>query len=197
MLRLLVFDRTAPGLRHAWRTGAVLYRRLGRIDAAFGTSSWADALDWLAGAREPIGEIQYWGHGHWGRVLVGEDILDASALYAGHRLHTRLEGVRERLAPDALVWLRTCEAFGANAGHDFALRLADWLGTRVAGHTFVIGALQSGLHGLLPGHTPDWPTGEGLAEGTPASPMRARRSAPGQPRTVTCFDGRVPSDWFA
>jgi uncharacterized protein DUF4347 len=197
MLRLLVFDRTASGLRHAWRAGAVLYRRLGRIDAAFGASSWSEALEWLGRAREPIGEIQYWGHGRWGRVLVADDVLDALTLCAGHRSHARLEAVRERLAPDALLWLRTCEAFGADAGRDFAMRLADWLGTRVAGHTFVIGAVQSGLHGLLPGHAPDWSAEEGLAEGTPASPVRARWSAPGQPRTVTCFDGQVPSGWFA
>jgi uncharacterized protein DUF4347 len=197
MIRLLVFDRTAPALRHAWRTGAVLYRRLGRIDAAFGATSWDEALSWLAQAREPIGEIQYWGHGRWGRALVAGDALDASALRPGHRLNAGLQGLRERLAPDALVWLRTCEAFGANAGHEFAMRLADWLGARVAGHTFVIGVMQSGLHGLLPGHAPDWPAEEGLAEGTPASPVRARGSAPRQPRTITCFDGRVPSGWFA
>ena len=197
MLRLIVWDRTAPGLRHAWRLGARLYSGLGRIDAAFPVATWDEALGWLAQAREPIGEIQYWGHGRWGRPLVAADALDASALRPGHRLTAKLDAVRERLAPDALVWLRTCEAFGARAGHDFAMRLADRLGARVAGHTFVIGALQSGLHGLLPGHTPDWPADEGLAEGTPDAPVRAHGSAPGRPRTITCFDGRVPAEWFA
>jgi hypothetical protein len=196
-LRLIVWDRTAPGLRHAWRLGARLQAGIGRVDGAFPAATWDEALAWLARAREAIGEIQYWGHGRWGRALIGAEALDASALRPDHRLSARLDAVRERLAPDALVWFRTCEAFGASAGHDFAVRIADRLGARVAGHTFVIGAVQSGLHGLLPGHAPDWPADEGLAEGTPTAPVRAQRSAPGRPRTITCFDGRVPPAWFA
>jgi len=196
-LRMIVWDRTAPRLRHAWRLGARLYAGLGRVDGAFPAATWDEALAWLAQAREAIGEVQYWGHGRWGRALIGAEALDASALRPGHRLSARLDAVRERLAPDALVWLRTCESFGATAGHDFAMRLADRLGARVAGHTFVIGAVQSGLHGLLPGHAPDWPADEGLAEGTPNAPVRAHWSAPGRPRTITCFDGRVPPAWFA
>jgi hypothetical protein len=206
-LRLLVFDRTCRtsrgklplGLSHAWGSGSLLYRGLGRIDASFGATSWSEALDWLAAVRapDPIAEIQYWGHGKWGRVLVDEDGLGSEALKTGHRLFPKIEAVRERFVPDALFWLRTCEAFGASEGHEFAQRLADGLGARVAGHTFVIGAVQSGLHGLLPGHRPDWSAGEGLAEGTPEAPKKAHDSSPTHPRTITCFDGKVPDDWFA
>lgn len=206
-LRLMVYDRTcvgkrAPvGLSTAWGAGSVLYRRLGRLDAAYGATSWDDALSWL-GTYEPsreIAEVQYWGHGRWGQVLVDRDSLDARALAPGHRLAARLDAVRERLVSDgrALVWLRTCEAFGANAGHDFAMRLADGLGARVAGHTFIIGALQSGLHGLEPGHTPDWSATEGIAKGTADAPVRAHGSGVLEPRTVTCFTGEVPAAWFA
>jgi hypothetical protein len=204
-LRLMVYDRTCRrfgfGLSTAWGAGSVLYRALGRLDGTFGASSWDEALAWLATYRAPapIAEIQYWGHGRWGRVLVDRDALDASALRAGHPLHPRLEAVRERLVPggEALFWLRTCEAFGARVGHDFAMRLADGLGARVAGHTFIIGPLQSGLHGLHPGHVPDWPADEGLAEGTAEEPLRAHVSMPSSPRTITCFEGSVPDDWFA
>lgn len=204
-LRLMVYDRTCarrflPGLTTAWRAGALLYRGLGRLDATFGAASWDEALAWLA-TYEPsraIGEIQYWGHGNWGCVKIDRERLDRAALSVGHPLHARLCAVRERLAPgDALVWLRTCESFGARAGLDFAARLADFTGARVAGHTFVIDAVQSGLHGLCPGHAPDWSAEEGLLEGTPDAPARARRSSPTAPRTITCFDGEVPSDWFA
>jgi hypothetical protein len=201
----MVFDRTCagegwkPGLSTTWRAGSVLYRALGRLDATFGATSWDEALAWIAETLpdRPIAEIQYWGHGKWGQVLVDRDVLDARALAPGHPLHARVEAVRERLAPDALVWLRTCEAFGARAGHDFAMRLADHLGVRVAGHTFVIHALQSGLHGLAPGTKPDWALGEGLAEGTPDRPVRAHWSQKDSPRTITCFDGEVPPSWFA
>ncbi len=193
-MRVGVFDRTQGTLTATWRAGTVLYRGLGRLDATFGATSWAEALDWLAGAKEPIEEIQYWGHGRWGRVLVDRDVLSAESM--GGPLRRRLEAVRERLAPDALVWLRTCEAFGARAGHDFAQRLADFFGVRVAGHTYVIHAWQSGLHGLRPGAKPDWSASEGLAEGTPEDPNRAHNSVPGAPRTITCFTGVVPPDWF-
>ena len=205
-LRLMVYDRTcvgarAPvGLSTAWGAGSVLYRGLGRLDGTFGATSWDDALAWLARYEpsRPIAEIQYWGHGQWGRALVDRDVLDARALAPGHRLEPRIAAVRERLVPggEALFWLRTCEAFGATAGHDFATRLADGLGARVAGHTFIIGAIQSGLRGLLPGHTPDWSAEEGVAEGTADKPLRAHDSGVRKPRTITCFRGDVPAGWF-
>jgi len=206
-LRLMVYDRTcvaklAPvGLSTAWAAGSVLYRGLSRLDAAFGATSWDDALTWLGSYERdrPIAEIQYWGHGRWGRVYVDQDVLDVSAFGAGHRLAPRIAALRERLVPggEALVWLRTCESFGAAAGQELASRLADGLGARVAGHTFIIGALQSGLHGLRPGHTPDWPAEEGIREGTPAKPIRAYGSGILRPRTITCFEGAVPAKWFA
>ena len=205
-LRLMVYDRTcvgarAPvGLSTAWGAGSVLYRGLGRLDAAFGATSWAEAFEWLTRfeASRPIAEIQYWGHGQWGRVLVDRDVLDARAFVPGHPLEPRIAAVRERLAAaqEPRVWLRTCEAFGANAGHDFARRLADAFGARVAGHTFIIGAIQSGLRGLLPGHTPDWSAEEGIAEGTPERPLRAHGSGLRKPRTITCFQGDIPDSWF-
>lgn len=205
-LRLMVYDRTCVakhvrlGLSTAWATGSTLYRGLGRLDGTYGATSWDDALRWLAAfeGTRPIEEIQYWGHGRWGKVMVDRDALDASALVPGHRLEARIAAVRERLVPggEALLWLRTCEAFGASAGLDFAARLADGLGARVAGHTFIIGAIQSGLRGLRPGHRPDWSAAEGIAEGTPDDPVSAHGSGVWRPRTVTCLSGEVPSGWF-
>lgn len=199
--RLVVFDRTQTGrpvgLSTAWSAGVRLYRGLSRIDGSHGAASWAEALDWVLGHDEPIAELQFWGHGKWGTALFGRDPLDASALAEGHPLHGRLVELRARLAPGALVWLRCCEAFGADRGLDFAERLADGLGARVASHTHVIGFHQSGLHGLLPGARADWSPAEGLAEGTPAEPVRALGSGPRRPRTITCLAGAVPDAWFA
>lgn len=193
--RLLVFDRTCTsgkrGLSPAWSAGANLYRGLRRIDDARGVASWDEALDWLATQREPISQIQYWGHGKWGCALVDNDVFDAS------RLHDpRLDAIRERLTPDSLLWFRTCETFGARAGIDFAERLSDRLGCRVAGHTYVIGFHQSGLHGLAPGVRADWSPDEGLDEGTADAPVRAKWSWPWSPRTITCLASRVPERWF-
>lgn len=198
--RLLVYDRTCArpvGLSTAWWAGSGLYRGLGRIDAARGVSSWKEALDWLGEHDEPIAEVQYWGHGKWGAAFVDRDVLDANALSPRHRLHRGMEALRERLVPGALLWFRTCETLGAASGIDFARRMSDYLGARVAGHTFIIGVHQSGLHGIAPGAVPDWSPSEGLVEGTPEEPRRARWSGPREPRTITCFSGAVPEGWFS
>ena len=200
-MRVIVYDRTCVirrgALTPAWAVGARIYRGLGRIDEARGVTSWREALAWIAARPAPVAEIQYWGHGRWGRAMVEKDVLDASALVRAHPLHDALTAVRARLAPDALIWFRTCETFGAARGIAFAEALADFTGARVAGHTFVIGVQQSGLHGLAPGARADWSPNEGLREGTPSDPRRARWSRAGAPNTITCLDGVVPEAWFA
>lgn len=200
-LRLLVFDASwpgaglRPGLSTVWGAGSLLYRGLGRLDHARGVRSLDEALSFLATVEQgrPIGEIQFWGHGKWGEILVGDERLGVGALARGHALHAGLARVRARVeGPGTLVWLRTCETFGAHAGHRFARALGDFFGCRVAGHTYVIGALQSGLHSLAPGDRPSWSDTEGLAEGTASSPRRAFASSPDAPNTVTFLDGAIP-----
>jgi hypothetical protein len=204
-LRLLVYDRTGygPKLRNqlsaAWKAGSVLYRGLGRLDAAFGAAHWKEALDWLGRVEpdQPIGELQFWGHGRWGRVLIGEEPLDREALSLGHPLYAGCVRLRERLLPDAraLLWWRTCEAFGAKTGQDFAQALAEFFGCPVAGHTYVIGFWQSGLWRLMPGDKPDWSMTEGVALGTAEAPEKALGSSPRAPRTISCLHGRIPDGW--
>lgn len=198
-LRLVVYDATqrsrpprALGL--SWQLGTYLYRGLGRIDAAFGAQSFTEALTWLrTHERErPIGELQFWGHGRWGRALIERESFDRGALAESHALHAGLRAFRERLSRDALVWFRTCETLGAEPGQNFASALSDFLGASVAGHTFVIGYFQSGLHHLRPGERPSWSASEGIARGTPATPEAALESGPTQPNTITCLTGRIP-----
>lgn len=196
-MRVVLYDRTgARGLSPIWRAGSVLYRALRRADLARGADTWDAGLGWLATLDAPIRELQLWGHGRWGRAFIAGDVLDARALSPRSPLRPRLEALRAQLAPDALVWFRTCETFGARAGHDFASRLADFLGARVAGHTFVIHFHQSGACGLAPGTRPHWSASEGLAAGTPDAPLRARLSTPWAPRTLTCLDHTLPAAWF-
>ena len=200
-MRIIVFDRTCVArprpLSYAWRSGSWLYRGLGRIDVARGVASWSEALAWLAAQREPIDEIQYWGHGKWGRALVDDDVLDRSALAPSSPHRSALDAIRERLAPDALIWFRTCETFGARVGISFAEQLGDFTGARVAGHTYVIGFHQSGGHALAPGMRATWSADEGLVEGTPEAPVRAAWSRRREPNTITCLHGQVPAAWFA
>lgn len=200
-MKLLVYDRTcrgrfAPGLSAAWATGARFYSALGRLDAHFAATSWPKALDWLAshGGDAPIDEIQFWGHGKWGDARIADGPLDVRALKPSSPLYASLCAIRGRIArgKNGLFWFRTCESFGADRGHDFAQAWSDFFGCRVAGHTYVIGYWQSGLHSILPGEIPSWSADEGLAEGTAAQPVRALLSTPFAPNTITCFDGRIP-----
>jgi hypothetical protein len=195
-LRLVVYDATRPVLGPVWWFGALAARLLRRVDRAFGARSWPEALEWLAENGRPlrIGSVQFWMHGRWGRVGLGGGDLDSGCFDPRHPLGPRLAALRARLAgPDSAIWFRTCETFGARAGRTFARDAARFFGARVAGHTFVIWAFQSGTHVLGPGGEPDWPETEGLARGTPEAPERARTSWPWRPRTVTGLRMKVPS----
>lgn len=200
-LRLLIYDRSPQaqawrvGLNHAWATGGALYSAIGRFDARRGVTSWGEALDFLGkhAPDAPIAEIQFWGHGRWGRALVGREALDEGALRPAHRLHDKLARVRDRLlrGEQGLWWFRTCETFGASEGRSFAQAFTRFLGCRAAGHTYVIAAIQSGLHSLLPGAAPQWPLDEGLPPGH-TKPSAALWSHAGAPNTITCLHSRVP-----
>lgn len=200
-LRLLLFDSTCrgrsflPGLTHSWIAGALLYRGLGRLDLSYGAESWEEGLRWLATVRAgyPISEIQFWGHGKWGDARIDGERLTIDALESDHPFAGRLETIRSRMeGPDALWWFRTCETFGANPGHRFASAWTDFFECRAAGHTYIIGPWQSGLHCLSPGDEPDWSVEEGLDEGTPDEPEEALWSKPGEPNTISCLRNDHP-----
>ena len=196
-MRVLVFDRTQKALTKAWSAGSVLYRGLRRIDVSKGVASWDEAFAFLREVEGPIEELQYWGHGKWGEARADAQILSARSLSRHHAHREQLDALKAKLAPGALVWFRCCETFGAAPGIAFAEQLSEHLGVRVAGHTYVIGFNQSGLHGLGPGARATWDPAEGLAEGTPESPVRSHPSRPWAPHTITCLQGRVPEAWFA
>jgi hypothetical protein len=188
-----------PGLTHSWRLGGLLYGTLGRLDDWRGFSSWDAALTWLASHRasEPIAEVQFWGHGKWGCARIGDEALSLDSLDPEHPHHDALAAIRERMrGPEdelPLWWFRTCETFGAEEGHAFAQAWTEFFGCRGAGHTYIIGPWQSGLHTLAPGQRPDWSPEEGLAEGTAKDPRRALWSARHEPNTITCLHGSIPA----
>jgi hypothetical protein len=196
--RLMVFDTTCRGrlvgLSNVWSTGRRLYGALGRLDDSFGATTWEEALRWLADypGDQPIGEVQFWGHGQWGRANIDGEPLSVASLEARHRHRDLLDAVRDRLAPGALWWFRTCLTFGADSGLRFARELADYFGCRVAGHTFIIAYWQSGLHSLEPGQAPGWSPTEGLRGGTADEPDKGAWSYPWSPNTVSCLSAAVP-----
>ena len=125
-----------------------------------------------------------------GRVLIADDVLDAGAFVAGHPRHDDLVTLRTRIADErALVWFRTCATFGRQKGKDFASVVAGFFGCRAAGHTYVIGPLQSGLHSLAPGESPAWSVDEGVVAGDDRAAAMSSWSAP---NTITCLHGVVP-----
>jgi hypothetical protein len=212
-LRLVVFDptdvgrfsgdsggadgtsRRVLGLSPVWRAGAWLHGVARAADAVVGARSWDEALAWATevsrARRRPVGSLQAWGHGGWGHMQLGESSLDRRALRREHALAARLDAFRAALAPDALLWLRCCSAFGHD-GRLFARELADRLGARVAGHSFVIGFFQSGTHALSPGAEPDWDPAEGVRfEGD--KPAGALGSGPFAPSTITCLTSDLPA----
>lgn len=215
-LRLIIYDATQKrrpqlgsglrsrygalldrGLGLSWQLGTSLYRGRHLVDGAHGAADFASALSWLR-SHEPsrqIGELQFWGHGKWGAIFIDREPLDRSVLQAGHVHHRAFQRFRERLTPNALIWFRSCETLGALAGHDLACALGDATGARIAGHTYVIGFFQSGLHCLKPGHRPSWSAQEGLALGTARDPKRALPSSPLAPNTITCLTGHIPEDF--
>ena len=190
----MVFDRTCGALTASWQVGGALYRALDRLDERKGVNSWLEALEWLAQVRpeSPIEEIQFWGHGQWGRANVAGAPLDVGALDPAHPSHPLLEKIRDRLdGPQALWWFRTCSTFGRAEGHRFAREWTSFFGCRVAGHTYVIGPLQSGLHSLRPGEAPGWSVDEGL----PGGNLNAKASAWSSwraPHTISCLHGKIP-----
>lgn len=204
-LRLLIYDRTCrgrrllPGLSHAWGLGATLFSWAGRFDARLGVASWGEALDWLAHVHpeRPIGEVQYWGHGKWGEPRVAKERMCEAALLRDHEMCAGLDAVAARMLKSdrGLWWFRTCETFGAELGHYFAAAFADRMGCRAAGHTFIIGPIQSGLHSVMPGETPSWSPDEALLEGTAAAPLRAAWSGLRAPNTITFLHHDLPQGY--
>ncbi len=195
----MIFDSTCRGslvgLSHVWQMGAGLYRTVGGVDASFGAQSWHEPLTWLSTFKgdEAISEVQFWGHGRWGAAKIAAEALTIRSLSDGHAHRRPLDAIRERLTPDAQWWFRTCETFGADAGHAFARAWTSHFGCSAAGHTFIIGYWQSGLHRLSPGETPDWETTEGLKKGTPENPQRALWSRAWAPNTISCLRGSIPA----
>jgi hypothetical protein len=123
---------------------------------------------------------------------MGGERLDRGAISASGPLAGDALRLRSMLAEGALVWLRCCSAFGTAAGQSFARALADTLGARAAGHTFIIGAWQSGTSSCKPGERPSWSEREGV-EARPGGDV-ALTSHPKAPRTITCLHFGLPDD---
>jgi len=189
--------RVPVGLTTAWTAGGKFYKAMRWVDVCKGFGDWASALDWIAGLEpgREIAQIQIWGHGSPGRSWMAGKALSASSLGPGAPFNAVLRHIASRMTDDGVIWFRNCGVFAGRRGQDFARTWANELGVRIAAHTFIIGAFQSGLHTLGPDEKPRWPDDEGIAEGTPDHPLKLRNSMPWSPNTVFMLSSGVPRNW--
>lgn len=185
-MRVTVYDKSpGPGfsqwfLKTMWFLGCWFQKLFGKVDAYFGAQSLDEALDWLCYRDGQLTSIQYWGHGSPGYVWVSGKAYRANDFMA----------LKPKLLPSSVVWFRACSVFQGTAGHAFSKALADGLGCTVAGHTRIIGPLQSGLHTRKPNSPPSWPVEE---TEFPKSwwPSYWRWGD----NTVTCLATKIPEGW--
>ncbi|MBI3927031.1 MAG: DUF4347 domain-containing protein [Armatimonadetes bacterium] len=95
----------------------------------------------LAGAPAGRGleEITFYAHGRPGAISIGNDEITVESLRPGHPRYDLLVSLRNRLGPNAVIYLRACECFRDGDGRAFGQALADFFGRRVVGHTQVMG----------------------------------------------------------
>ena len=193
-LRLMIYDATQrTGLSQSWFVGGALYESMRWLDDCQGFDSWEKALTWVVDRSidtgRKVSQIQFWGHGSRGAAYLNGVALNENA-FSVPRWSQLLGEIRWHLAPGASIWFRTCGTFGGDRGHAFARNWALGMGCRVAGHTHIIGPLQSGLHSLVPRQPPHWSREEGVeANGDmTVSGFKA-------PNTITCLHGSIPSGW--
>jgi hypothetical protein len=186
-MKVVIYDKN-PGrgidqkmLMLAWAFGCKLQKLFGLVDEYYGASSWADALTWLKSLETyKLESIQYWGHGS-----------PASVWLAGVRMpNTFFMPIKYRLDENSLIWFRTCSTFQGRGGIEFSRHLADTLGCTIAGHTRIIGLLQSGLHTRKPNTPASWPETEKDLNSKFLPPWLIWGN-----NTIFCFNTKIPKGW--
>jgi hypothetical protein len=187
-MRVTIYDKL-PGhsfmqrcLGFSWFLGCWFQKLIGKVDKYYGASSWADAIDWLK-AQQPalLTNIQYWGHGRPGKVMLAGRYLDIGTMVA----------LKPCVAPNTIIWFRTCSTFQGVPGHEFSSTLSNLLGCVVAGHTRVIGLFQGGLHTRRAGAPASWPTTEGEFKEN----ILSNNGLIWGNNTIFCLTTDVPKGW--
>lgn len=182
------------GLTHSWLAGGWLYRQFGRFDHTQGFASWVTALQWLC-SIEPerqIDEIQFWGHGSPGGAWMHGEVLTKNA-FTDSIYGPLLQRLKTRITDDSLIWFRSCSIFCGQVGHEFATSWVKNLGCRIAAHTHIVHAFQSGLYCVDPGRKPWWSKKEGIKEGTVDRPTAIKWGLPWTPRTILALQSNLPN----
>lgn len=176
-MKLAIFDtsKAAGSVRHAWPIGAGILKARGKLTHVGGFKDLADALQWSTGAGTGVvDQLEIWCHGFPGGIKWGEQYYQGTL--------PMLDQVARAMAPGGVVWFRACRVFHGDKGIRFAGEAAGALRCLVAGHTYDIGPLQSGLHTMDPDERIAWPADEG----------GAKPSRPWHPNTIHCLQNDIP-----
>lgn len=189
-------DWAGKQLRFSWTAGGAFYRAFRSVEATKGFLSMEEALHWITRVEpeRKINSIQFWGHGSPGRVWINNDFLSARSMVDVSKHKPYLLDLKQRLTEDSLIWFRSCNVFAGNEGRLFAVAFSQLMNCTIAGHTYIIGPWQSGLHTIRPGERPSWSPDEGL-ERKPDGTVKKIWSKPWSPNTIFCLTGKIPEGW--
>lgn len=198
-LDLMFYDGSAWAgevLVFSFINGGNFYKTFRSVEHHAGFDKWADALTWLTTveSNKKIDSIQFWGHGFPGGIALNGEALKSSSLKPQSKYYQFLLALKARLKPESVIWLRSCTSFAGSLGKKFAQDLANFFGCKVAGHTFIIGPWQSGLHTLNPGESPSWSDTEGFKPDKDGL-LRTAWSKPWETHTIFCLTGKIPKNW--
>lgn len=196
---LMFYDKSpwaGKALTFSFINGGKFYKMFRSVENHAGFDNWADALTWLTTVEpdKKIDTIQFWGHGFTGGIAINGESLKSSSLKPQSKYYTLLKALKARLKPDSVIWLRSCASFAGILGKKFAQDLANFFGCTVAGHSFIIGPWQSGLHTLRPGEQPSWSDIEGFTKDKEGVLVSAW-SKPWETHTIFCLTGKIPKNW--
>lgn len=189
-------DWAGEQLRFSWIAGGHFYKMFRSLEETKGCMDWIDALKYLSSVQpeKKIDTIQFWGHGTPGRVWINNDFLSVRSLLASSPHRAQLLKLKERVTPETVIWFRSCNVFAGQEGHLFAIAFCQFMNCVIAGHTFIVGPWQSGLHTIRPGERPNWSKEEGLIKKEDGSVEKVW-SKPWSPNTVFCLTGKIPKGW--
>ena len=180
-MKVMIYDATdtKPGLELAdsWAFGGKLYKQFNKLDKICAANSFKEARDFLV-KLDPIDRLEFWGHGNPGNFFINGIKMDPDEFFKD------LPQIRD------LIWFRSCGTIAGTKGKSFALTVAARTKTTVAGHTHLIGPLQSGLHTLKPGSLPSWSNTEGLDK-----KGNMKSSYIWSPNTISCLHSEIPKGW--
>ena len=180
MKTVIVFDDTERSfVGDSWRMGAKAYVRAGK---AFAVLPLKDFSDIARGRVTLDGDyaVEFWCHGAPGMI----------SWYRRPFRSGDVSRAAEKMRVNR-IWFRSCSTFAGSIGHHFAANVAEHAGCTVAGHTHLIGPLQSGLHTLEPGQPPYW----SMNEGQKGNRTGGKWSSPWAPNTITAWRNDIPSAW--